>query len=241
MLYLSYGMPKSASSFCFQLTLDVAKQYMAEKGLKFGKVTRIWPQSRYGLYFAPSPEIDLDHFVELALDQIHKDFFFVVKLHCSCTPFVKKKIAVGEIMASATFRHPADCILSYMDASAREIDRETNRFPEGDSFESALKTYKGVARAFLDWAHIYGINLISFNELAVSPQTVIAKIARQFGVQADSQKIMEPYLSNVNSINEFNKGIIDRRYQELTLNELEVIEQKYPELIKFINSYEKND
>ena len=158
MIYLSYGMTKSASSFCYQIIQNILVQYSKINGLCFGTIKDVLPGYQHGIYFSPSASCSLDSFLEKALIKSDQNICIAVKVHCNLTEYAKDLIEKKAILANASFRHPADCILSYMDAYKKEnAEQRISRFSEGQSFESSLNVYVSQGNTFLEWAQVKNI------------------------------------------------------------------------------------
>ncbi|HEX5790912.1 MAG TPA: hypothetical protein VFY13_07145, partial [Luteolibacter sp.] len=109
-------MPKSASTFCFQIVWELLKRHADANGLRLLTVKDLFPDNARGSFFVPSPSFGLDDLLRLALEASSDGICMPVKLHARITPYARSLIESGSILASASFRHPGDCILSLMDA-----------------------------------------------------------------------------------------------------------------------------
>ena len=241
MIYISYGMPKSASSFCFMLVKDILEVYVKKNGLYMGSVKDIINGHKYGEFFQPTDDGSFDAFLDKALFESRQNMSIVVKVHCNLTDYAKSLIEKKAILASASFRHPADCILSYMDAYKKETHEQKNsRFRQGKSFDSSLNTFKYQGNVFLEWAAVKNIVLVYFNEVAMMPEAVIKKLCRQIGIEIDAEKLLHPYLEGKRRILEYNKGVVDRRFLELSSSQILEVERQCENLVCFIEEYEKS-
>jgi len=238
MLYLSYGMPKSASSFCYQLVLDALRKYAEKNNLTMCNIQDVFPGYKYSGFFDPSVDCSLDFFLERALTEIGQDKCIAVKVHCDISENAKKMIEEKLILANASFRHPADCILSYMDAHRKEsIGNDEIRFKGGESYRASLTTIRNQGNIFLRWAALKRMIVISFDELATTPQVFVEKISRQIGIPVNAHEFLQSYLDDKEKIWEFNKGILNRRFVELSPPEIAEVEKECQTLLRFIETY----
>lgn len=239
MIYLSYGMPKSASSFCAQIVRELLKRHADANGLRFLMVRDLLPENPQGAFFVPSPSFGLDDFLRVALEASSDGVCMPVKLHARITPYAKSLIESGAILASASFRHPGDCILSLMDAYRREAadPQRKNRFPGGRDFDSALKACQGSGRVFIEWANVKNVELVYFNDIAANPHGVLERLKRQIGCSISDHEWLDRYLDDKSLIFEFNKGVLDRRLQEFSSRQLGQIEDQCSDMVAFISRY----
>jgi hypothetical protein len=222
------------------LTLDILKRYAEQNGLQWGNVKDILPGYKYGGYFDPTDDCHLDSFLDKALFKSTQNMSIAVKVHCNLTDYAKSLIEKKTILASASFRHPADCILSFMDAYKKEThEQKDSRFRQGESFDSSLNTFKHQGNVFLEWAAVKNIVLVYFNEVAIRPEAVIQKLCRQIGVEINAGELLHPYLEGKREIWEYNKGVVDRRFLELSSSQILEVERQCENLVCFIKQYNK--
>jgi hypothetical protein len=233
-------MPKSASSFCYQLVLDVLKKYSEHYGMKMANVQDVLPGYQFSGFFDPSDGLSLDRFIEKALEVSRQGKCIGVKLHCNPTKYTKSLIEAKVIFANASFRHPADCILSYMDAHRKEVEEKNQvRFEAGETYQTTLQTIKNQGNIFLEWAKIGQIVVIYFDNLAKSPQDFINRVGHQIGINVNAEALLQSYLNKKEKIWEFNKGMIDRRFLELLPEQIAKVEAECQELVGYIGNYKK--
>ncbi len=240
MIYLSYGLPRSGSSFCYQIIHDLLARYSVMNGLRLGNIRDILPGHPYELFFQPSDSSSLDALLEKALRMSDQKMCLAIKAHCGLTEYAKNLLENKKILANASFRHPGDCILSYMDAYRREkVEQKASRFPQGNNFERSLEVYEYHANTFLKWAHTRNVLLIYYDEIVGNPEIVVKRLKQQIGLDIDEAEVLKPYLADKTKILEFNKGKLNRRFQELSTHQIQEVEKKYETLISFIQHYSK--
>ena len=240
MIYISYGIPKSASSFCFLLTKDLLTVYARNNRYFMKRIGDFLAQHQYGDFFLPTEELSLDSLIKKILGSSFKNICIAIKVHCGISDYIKSLIEKGVILASASFRHPADCILSYMDAYQREYkNSESNRFKGGESFESCINIFEKAENTFIKWAETENVLLLNFNEVALRPELVVQKMCNQLNFHISADELLIPYKTGQKKILEFNKGVIDRRFAELSPSQILEIEQRCKILVNFIEKYKR--
>jgi hypothetical protein len=249
MIFICYGLPKSASSFVYQMTYHAAESLQSlgrgqiywllqffpdfpptpfmEMALKDGlKLKEPWDDAKR--------DVILDAIVEPLLERVgtRSDVLMVLKTHLPCSPVLAKAIERGSVLASATFRHPAEMMLS-----RRDMARKKNEIIAADELKSAYKT---CINDFFTWANLASVRKYYYDDIVINPSSVVADIYEHVGSPAGFDSVLEEYVNNkTEKIWEFNKGIIDRSRHEMSPEEICGIEESYPDFMNYIRRHKQ--
>ena len=231
MIVICYGMPKSASTFTFQLSTDIA--YIHDDQWQLNKKL---PEELQSTFIAEN--------LSQVISKIHKyiknDQLYVIKTHCPLNDTLVKMIQEGNVKAIVSIRDPYDIVVSLKDAGDNERQKELSKqrqyFAEIKSYEDALKLIPAILKDASSWLKYSGSGKldIPFYKIAREPLLAAREIARHIGVDADVSNIVDSYISNKQSIIEFNVGEIGRGKQLFLLAETNQIKK---DMDKFIETY----
>lgn len=171
----------------------------------------------------------LDHLVDRLLEKIggSNDVHVVLKTHLPCTPNIARGIATGMILASATFRHPAEMILSRNDMSRRD--------GEVLNEEDIKYSYKVLINEFYTWANLAKVKKYYYDDIASNPRAIMNDIYNHVGSNADFRCLLDEYLKNKKEkIVQFNKGVMNRASHEMKLEDISKIEEFFSDFMEYI-------
>lgn len=233
MIVINSSVPKSASSYMYILCSDFLDANAEKKNYKRYSITDVFPDAPYKNFFNPySNKIDVDAFFSKISSAVpHKDII-QVKVHHRCTKYINELITSNKAIAVVNFRHPAESLLSLMDA----YKREPNRFKAGENFTSALRAMQKNSEMFSTWVSSPAM-LVYYDEFVVNPSLQLNKFSKLVNIDEDVAGIVARYEKNKALIGEFNKGILNRRYSELTPRQVAQIENSCPALMEYISGY----
>ena len=229
MLCVCYGMPKSASSFAFTLAKDIAQTKSDQMQLK-----SLLPEDLQDFFIVS----DLGKNLTKISEFIPEEEIYVVKTHNPLDEATKALLLKGKAKAIISYRDPYDIVVSLKDTGDREKEKPQHKqrpyFTRIQSYEDALKKIPNILRNAKSWLDYEDMNLVkvSFTEIAQTPSAVAQKIADYIGVSVDIHKIIEPYVSNKESILEFSKGVEGRGHKEFSLEDEDPIRKKMNRFIK---------
>lgn len=235
MLFICYGMVKSASTYTFQVVEEIIKIDCANKGLNYVKISELSNALKYDF-------IDGNTNIKSVLDAINSssyDFWgkhhLIVKTHLPYTYF-KDVIESGATKAILNYRHPAEIALSLVDVAKKEIASGKNRFSEYDTFDKALEQLPYQVDSFLSWYRNENIesHIISYDDIAKRPVSIIREAASFIGVDFDIRDIVAKYEKDNTKIVEYNKGVFGRRFDEINEFELNAIEEKFSQFFRLL-------
>lgn len=239
-VYISYGLPKSASTFVYQLTSAVSMQFANRTGRVLLDRLSIDAEDSRGIFAEslmdargiPRGATGLDAVVAEVESVMASGppGVAVIKTHSGCSAELAARIATGEILASATFRHPADLMLSRLDMASRDGQ---------DINYNVINGYKNThVPAFLTWRAVPTVALFEYTDVALHPYSIARHIADQMGLDEDVHDLVDDLISNPELIHQFNKGVVDRRRQELPEDEIAQIESAVPDLMTALAEYQ---
>ena len=238
MLYLSFGIPKSGSSFVWQLTTLIASSQIKDSrgalitsqditGTRSGSVDMHAEALLTAVGKQPSPE-GLEWLIRRISDvQELRDSpcIAIIKTHLAPTKGVLEALDSGRIRASATYRHPADTFLSAADYAKREnldYQRLVDRIANTD------------IPAFFGWVSSDKTLPIDFSHIVDDPYSVARKIACHLGYTKDAAPMVDWLLSDTRRIFQFNRGVNRRSATEMAGEKAANIEERFPDLMTFI-------
>ncbi|MDY6937870.1 MAG: sulfotransferase domain-containing protein [Cyanobacteriota bacterium] len=221
-------MPKSASSFAFTLAKDIAQTKSDQMQLK-----------------STLPEDLRDFFIVSGLgktltrisDLIPEEEIYVLKTHNPLDKETQELLLSGKIKAIVSYRDPYDIVVSLKEAGDRERQKPKNRqreyFTQITGYEEALEKIPNFLNNARSWMEFQETKLvkISFSDISKNPLIIAQNIAQHMGLEVDTSKIANSYVSNKESILEFNKGVEGRGYQELNIPENNSIKKQMDEFI----------
>jgi hypothetical protein len=242
-IYISYGLPKSASSFVSQICINASRLHAEVYNKKIlqlhdlfrGCPNELCAEEACVMRYENATDYTLFLLVRDILEKLEDEkgeSLVILKTHLGCTQGTSKLVEDGLVAASATFRHPVDMLLSRMDMSKR------NR--EGTGLDVFIEHYKSVfISQFNTWADQKNIPKFYYDDIVEKPLHVAAVVARQFDLDVDPSDLLGPLLDSREHIWQFNKGALDRRYAEMPLHEIESIESNFEEYINYIKQWKE--
>lgn len=248
MIFFSYGMQKSASSFVFQMTFNAAETLEKPSGARVRYVDDLFvgfKRSRFAEEIL-NKSFGLDRPKDTNQEAAYLDYLFdcllerldeqsgdmiVLKTHLPCSPKIADAIKRGIVLASATFRHPAEMILSRRDMAKRD----------GEVLPSDLRPlYKKIVKDFYSWVEVPQVRRYYYDDITLNPFDIVSDIFDHIGSSADFSKVLDRYLADRGGkILQFNKGVINRAAEEMSSDELRTIERDFSGFIEFINQHKE--
>jgi hypothetical protein len=209
MIYLSFGMLKSASTLTYQLTEEILRQA--------GRAPCILrPPLRPALsvtnYF---DNIDLPLIRRIQKAAQGRDV--VIKTHQLPAPEVLTLVERGEILASASFRDPREIALSMVDHGERSRRWAIPEFSECATVFDCCPSIDDQVAVLRTWCAIPRVERIAYNDICFDMPSVIARVARQMGVAVDVNAVAASF-ADTKIVGQFNKGVKDR-FHEMTARE----------------------
>ena len=229
MLFISCGMPRSASSFAYLIAYEIIRAKDDQRVLNEGL-----PLELRESFLS---EDVLRQYLPILLDRIPNEKIYLIKSHTSLFPELRKAIRKNQIKAIFTYRDPIDIGLSLLEAGV--IERKKSQDFQRIYFSSiyhpldALKKLRPImkkARTWLKARDSLRIEKILFSDITQYPDMIAASIGALLGREIDPVKIVEPYVSKKREITEFNIGLSGRGK--------EVLEREIPtRYLRIINKF----
>lgn len=244
-IFISFGIPKSASSFLCQLAMGVTEKIIVEQRHVGKDATLLFPGitgSSPGFMYADSALDTLglsrtgegiDKLIRsLVEDMADSNEVIVVKTHQVAGPYTQKAIADGIVVACASIRHPADGLLSLMDHRIRE-GKEVTGIEQMIGANSAAVTESKM----VSWLEAPNLQVFDFSDLVQFPHVVAQRIGALLGYSGPVRSVVDRLLDDPREIWQYNQGRLDRSKTELTAKQREEIEALYPHLMKRLNQH----
>jgi hypothetical protein len=219
-ILISYGIPKSASTFAWQLI----KQIAIEGGLPIATLTTKSKET-------DTPEDYIDSISEEKLRLIEEDVgdaSVVIKTHGDVTPAVARLVADGTAQVFASYRDLRDVALSLVDHGTRSRKEGINDFAEFHRPNDTLETLKDQVQRFENWVELCDPLLISYDEISFDTHRTITRIATRLGVTIDADAIADFYSENKHLIRQFNRGERHRFEQEMDKDASDLFVSTFP-------------
>lgn len=219
MIYICYGITKSASTFLYQITEEVFRAA--------GK-----PVVRLGKPFRKPDSIEnyfnfIDDDLLSAIEAHIGGSDIVLKTHGPPRGNVAGLVAAGKILASASIRDPREIALSMIDHGARSRRWRNKPFSEFVTVADTLNSLDIQLGCFRDWAVVPQVRIFSYNEICYGSAAVIRAIAEQIGADVDAGRVLGKFRDK-GVIGQFSKGKA-LRYSEMSAADQAVFRERYAE------------
>lgn len=215
-LIISHGVPKSGSTFLFQVAKDVATSV---NGFPHYKAkARFFP----GMDVPDYVDQPADSLIEALLGRLPPGAPYALKTHGKLTPLIGSGIRSGSIKAIVSFRDPRDAIISMLDAGVSDREKGKDRaFSRLHRAEDAIPAVKYGWRMARDWAHLPGVLAVPYLLTATNQDMVIRLVCDYLSAKDSYAGISQHYAEDRESkITEYHKGIADRFLDDLTPDDI---------------------
>jgi hypothetical protein len=222
MIYISYGVSKSASTYIYQLTeeiLRVAGRHQAKLS------TRIKGH--------PHKENYVEQMTGEVLDDARAEIGeldVVIKTHSAPDARVLADVAAGRVLASAIIRDPREIALSMIDHGKRAQTLGLKDFTEFKEPLNVVNNLKGQIVRFDKWVSCDKVAVFTYDQVSFHTSRAVERLAAQIGVAVDPQTVIAPFKAK-SMIGQFNKGQ-KNRYLELTPLEQGIFESTFPQFYR---------
>lgn len=198
MIVINYGLPKSASTFVYQLTASI----LSAAGHDQTAIRRAHlPEELRADDLPLVPEV-----LHTLLDSVPARSILTVKTHYPLEP-LRDLTRNQQVRAIVTVRDPRDAMLSFMDfvpelqitparaALMRKYPRPDGKAPEWTGpgprridFDVALRYYVERCPEAMTWWQASGILRATFVEIVDAPQAVARRLAAHLGLEPRSSR-----------------------------------------------------
>ena len=201
MIFISYGLQRSASTFSFQLLegmLDAA-------GFSQKKILGLLPEE-YRMQFVDFARYD----IEAYLRYIPQDQVLLLKTHSRLTPGMKELIRKGQIKASVSYRSPYDVAVSLyrVGIEERKKDRSKQRmgFARIETMGQALETTAQLLKIADKWLDNQYTLKLFYPDVVLRTRETTLRMADYLGVSVDIAPVCDKYLNDKALIWEYRGG-----------------------------------
>lgn len=220
MIYICYGITKSASTFLYQMTEEV-----------FRAAGR--PVVRLGKPFRKSDSVEnyfnfIDHDLLGEIERHIGGANIVLKTHGPPRGEVARLVAAGTVLASASIRDPREIALSMIDHGARSRRWRNKPFSEFATVADTLNSLDIQLGCFRDWAAVEPVKIFTYNAICYDSAAVIRAVANQIGAEIDAESVLAKFRDK-GVIGQFSKGKA-LRYSEMSAGDQAVFLERYAEL-----------
>jgi hypothetical protein len=235
MIVVCYGMAKSASTFATQIVLGLIEEHCRENSGNIIDLRHFLPNNNLNDLFVDACE-SIDAIAELAIKEFGDsvDDFLVMKTHSPCEPFIKSLIENNNAVAIATFRHPIDIALSLCDAAKIDIANGRFRFNNYRTIDDTISSIDWEIDCFKSWAIVSGVQLAYFDDLALKPLIFGERVANKLAIKCEPKVVLKILENKKDLIWEFNKGKINRRFDEINTHELDKLNNYWYDFAEFV-------
>jgi hypothetical protein len=219
-IYICYGITKSASTFLYQLTEETfraAGRPVVRLGQPFRKIDSVENYFNF---------IDTALLEEIEAHTQGRDV--VLKTHGTPPSELAAFVAAGRVMASASIRDPREIALSMIDHGERSREWKQVRFSEFAQASDTLSALDIQIGVFESWQAIAGLQVFKYNDICFDSAAVVAAIAAQIGATVDPERVLGKFKSKTR-IGQFSKGQA-LRYTEMSAEQQQVFRDRYAAL-----------
>lgn len=218
-LFISYGIPKAASTFAWQLIKRIA----LAGGLPVATLSLLSKGRQ-------SPEDYIDPVTEENLQLIRADVGdapVVIKTHGGPTAAAVRLVEEGEAVVFASCRDLRDVALSLLDHGARSRARGIADFAELRTITDTLPLLDDQVARLEQWMLSCTPLLIAYDEICFDTTVTIERIAARLGVRVDAAAILAEFAADKAAIGQLNKGERRRFERELGARDSAMIVQRF--------------
>lgn len=215
MIYICYGITKSASTFLYQITEEI----LLASGQRICRIRQ--PGSiKLVNYYDRITVPFLERIETKAAGQT-----VVLKTHGRLDPGVRKWIAAGRIRANASYRDPRELALSMVDNGARARKLGELPFSEIVTIEDAIPSIDLQLNYLKEWVEVPEVERFSYNEVCFATETTISRLCQQIGVTVEPDRITSAFrgqrlIGQINLAKPF-------RYRDMSAQVREVFLSRY--------------
>ena len=226
-IYVSYGIPKSGSTYAFELT----RRAFEEHG---------WTQRRSGCRIVERGH-DINfvrdwHDHEALRDLLEecrkRGTWLVTKTHRPPSDDLKRLASEGYVRGHAVYRDPRDVALSMRDHGERARRTGESAFSKIHTVEDAKKTLHNRLKQLRQWEGTENLFFVNFPELLDADGTFLRKLEAQMGIAVEDGALKRFVQSR--RFTQFNVGQAKRYLSEMTRDEAESFADDFRD---FLNDY----
>lgn len=223
---ISYGMPKSASTFAWMLLKD----FLITAGRSVVTL---------------SNEAKGNRSIEDYVTDVDSARLSIIKDEASGGDVVLKTHSISNLFSDCTnvfpdsyifvqHRDPREIVLSLIDHGNRSRERGIQDFAECLDVDSSLLVVDHAMNSFFSWASKPNAHLISYEQLCFNTKGTILRLKKIYGIDnVDAEKLISKY-GDKSLIIQFNKGVRNRWENEMSDADSMKILDRYSKYYKFV-------
>lgn len=223
MIYISYGVPKSASTFTYVVTEHVLRT----AGLAPVELSEAAKGNKSRLNY-------VDPINGAALDRIRAelgDRSAVIKTHGAPDRHVLDAVEHGDVFASAVIRDPREIALSLLDHGRRSRNLGVGDFADfmtpTDTFSALDDQFARLSR----WLQSGKVLLLTYDEIAFDTEFAVQRIIDQLGLPVAAAAVLSA-LPDRDKVEQFNKGVSQRFASEMSVETQRLFLDRYADLYR---------
>jgi tRNA (mo5U34)-methyltransferase len=223
MIYISYGVPKSASTFTYVATEQVLKT----AGYELATVSDAIKGRKSRLnYIDP---ITWDTIKRVAADIGVQSA--VIKTHGAPDKRLLEAVERRGVFASAVIRDPRDIALSLLDHAKRSRELDGGDFAELETFADTFRVIDEQIDRLKRWMQSSKVMLLTYDEISFSTEMAIQRIIAQLGLSVSPASVISALPARAR-IEQFNKGIGMRHELEMPVATQQIFLDRYEEVYR---------
>lgn len=206
MIYVSYGMPKSASTFTYVVTEAVLKA----AGLRVASLSDAAKGGKSRLNY-------VDPINAAAVARARAEIgagSVVIKTHGAPDKPLLDAIDRGEVFASAVIRDPREIALSLLDHAQRSRRLGIGDFAEFETIADTFRMLDEQVARLTRWMESSHVLLLIYDEIAFDTEFAIQRIVDQVGLPVTAAQVLAA-LPEKAKVEQFNKGVPKRYATEM--------------------------
>ena len=223
MIYISYGVPKSASTFAYVVT----EQVLRTAGFAPAALSDAVKGRRSRLNYIDPITWDAIESVQAELGEKSA----VIKTHGAPDQALLDAIERCAVFAGAIVRDPRDIALSLLDHARRSRAQGGGDFAALETVEDTFPILDEQFDRLRQWMRCGQVLLLTYDEIAFNTAAAVRRIAAQLGLSVAPADIVAALLAR-GKIAQFNKGIRARHEQEMPAATQQVLLDRYAEIYR---------
>jgi len=230
MILLSYGMPKSASTFCYQVENEMLCQV--------GHIRKEICETYLPVEFHPAfLEFNNNEIIPMS-ERIPDDKILIVKTHTLLRDPIDRLLKSGKLKATATFRDPRDAAISLLNSGEKDRKQNVKRsFSDLFTIDQAIQILKNYEEILTPWLKHPNVLKLSYNLLSSNPGEAAIRIRDYLQIDADVTPVVEKFSGNLGEkVWEFNVGKAGRYKEYMNDKQIQEYSTHFRDLIDLMNS-----
>lgn len=223
---ISYGMPKSASTFAWMLIKD----FLIASGHPVKTLSNSVKGNRSVEDYVT--DINDERFKSIKKEIADKDL--VLKTHSISGRIPNYESFFLNSYIFIQHRDPREIVLSLIDHGARSRKKGIKDFAECVDIDSSLNIVDHAMNAFFSWTSKPSVYLISYEQLCFNTKETISRLKEIYATESINVDALLSKYEDKNTIIQFNKGVRNRWEDEMSSADSEKIIERYSKYYEFV-------